>query len=371
MDVSPLLTIRQTPTKGRSAHSTLPLPSGTPVLHALPYALGVFPSHRKRLCAFLPCSLASPTERNVKKHAWVCGGMRKLKGWAKDRHIAGVLVLVLEVLAQAKMDAGSSPQEREEDDLLREELYAVLYSQKDGVKLPLCRATFEDVLALQSHLASWPASDLEDWTRHTPFLLSLFSTCAPGLLPAGWGLNEVLDLASKLESNGFGLFVGEENVATGLVGEKGKIRIGEGVRSEGRTKSRVCFARGVYPQASFFNHSCLPNAQADPLTALEIFKMPLEEGASEKEAVPLEYMRMVGLGRPLTFSIILLDGGVLPAGDEITISYVSVSLPRPTRRAQLASEYYFDCSCVRCEEEDRGRFKTSKKEKFIRSKSKR
>ncbi|KZO97657.1 hypothetical protein CALVIDRAFT_78055 [Calocera viscosa TUFC12733] len=386
MEISPLLTIRPTPTKGRSAHSTVPLPAGAQVLHCLPYALGVLPSHRKRLCAHLACSRTSPTyfltkcpaceaafycsttcrARNAQKHAWVCGGLRRLRGWAKDRHVAGVMGLVLEVLAQAKLDS-DLVQVEDEDDLLREELYAVIFPEKQGV--PLCRPTFSDVLVLQSHLSSWPASELEDWTRHAPFLLSLFSACPPELLPTGWGLTEILDLASKLESNGFGLFAGEENVATGFVSEGG-VRLYPEISSQGRGKSGVCFARGVYPQASFFNHSCAPNAQADPMTALELFKAPGLEVALEKEVVPLEHVRTLGLGRPLTFSIVLPEGEVLPAGEEITISYVSVSLPRPNRRAQLASEYHFDCSCERCEDEDRRKTKASKKEKISLKKSK-
>jgi len=123
----------------------------------------------------------------------------------------------------------------------------------------------------------------------------------------------------------------------------------------------VCFARGVYPHPSLLNHSCVPNAQADPMTALEVFRAPGEGVGLEKEAVPLEHIRTVGLGRPLMFSIALAEGDTLPAGEEVTISYVSVSLPRPNRRAQLSREYHFDCSCARCEEEDRGKAKSSKK----------
>ena len=63
--------VAQSPTAGRSIQISHPIPAraGTPVLDALPYALAVFHSHRKRLCACLPCSLAT----NASGFAYRCG----------------------------------------------------------------------------------------------------------------------------------------------------------------------------------------------------------------------------------------------------------------------------------------------------------
>ena len=41
----------------------------------------------------------------------------------------------------------------------------------------------------------------------------------------------------------------------------------------------------------------------------------------------------------------------LRAGEELTIMYVDPKLPRSERRRRLASNYFFHCSCGRCERE--------------------
>lgn len=38
----------------------------------------------------------------------------------------------------------------------------------------------------------------------------------------------------------------------------------------------------------------------------------------------------------------------LEVGDEVTIGYIDLALPRAERRRQLRSGYFFDCECARC-----------------------
>ncbi|EJU00643.1 hypothetical protein DACRYDRAFT_108715 [Dacryopinax primogenitus] len=386
MAPTPLLNIVHSPTKGRCIYPTTPLSSGAAVLHALPYALGVLPSHRKRLCAYLPCSLPTTSyyttscsgcgavfycsidckRGNEEKHSWICAGLRRLKGWAKDRHIAGMMVLVLEVLAQAKVDGSPCALEADADSELRAEAFRAVYSMEDAdVPVPVPdKPTFAQVLALQSHLSSWSAEDMRTWTQHTHFLHSLFSGCLPGLLPAEWGLGEVLDLVSKLESNSFGLFAGDSNPIRAVRSAAGKVElqpVGEGGRGRWTwtwTGRGLGLEQGqggpkhVLPEA--------PNLRADPLTAVELFACPslplaglshAQEEEGEEAAGEAEKIRTVGLGYPLSFTLIR----DVEEEEELTISYVSLDLPRARRRAVLSGEWYFDCGCGRCLEERRGR----------------
>jgi hypothetical protein len=49
----------------------------------------------------------------------------------------------------------------------------------------------------------------------------------------------------------------------------------------------------------------------------------------------------------------MLARGPIPAGSELTISYVDMKLPRAIRRQALRDGYGFWCECVRCEKEKR------------------
>jgi SET and MYND domain-containing protein len=72
---------------------------------------------------------------------------------------------------------------------------------------------------------------------------------------------------------------------------------------------------GLYPVAALINHSCAPNSVA-------VF-----EGT--------------------TVSIRALQH--IPAGEEISISYIEIGAPTLQRRATLAKHFFFVCHCPRCE----------------------
>jgi hypothetical protein len=74
---------------------------------------------------------------------------------------------------------------------------------------------------------------------------------------------------------------------------------------------------GVWPLASYFNHSCRPNACID------------------------------NCGRQIR--IVAIDG--IAAGVEVTIAYVDGCCPRRARREKLLRVYGFECSCARCLEQ--------------------
>ncbi|KAK0627916.1 SET domain-containing protein 5 [Immersiella caudata] len=80
--------------------------------------------------------------------------------------------------------------------------------------------------------------------------------------------------------------------------------------------SHESLSAGVFLTASRINHSCAPNAQ-------NIWN--------------------ASLGKITIHAVRDID-----ADSEITISYLEPFLPRPERRAKLASAFGFDCVCKRC-----------------------
>lgn len=84
----------------------------------------------------------------------------------------------------------------------------------------------------------------------------------------------------------------------------------------------IALGLGVYPDASFANHSCCPNA-------IQTFVYGI--------AGTLPAIRLT-----------VCDENGISAGDEICISYIDCSAVRPSRQKLLQDAYYFQCSCQRC-----------------------
>ncbi|KAJ3398146.1 hypothetical protein HDV05_002706, partial [Chytridiales sp. JEL 0842] len=112
----------------------------------------------------------------------------------------------------------------------------------------------------------------------------------------------VLHLISKIESNGFGVWV---------QGKKKK----ESVGAEDATG--CCVGRAVFPLASFFNHSCEPTC----------------------ECIQISITMTIRTLRPLK------------QGEELSISYINTLLPLASRRSILSQDYFFECGCTRCKRE--------------------
>ncbi|KAI8096151.1 uncharacterized protein BX664DRAFT_290861 [Halteromyces radiatus] len=74
---------------------------------------------------------------------------------------------------------------------------------------------------------------------------------------------------------------------------------------------------GIYPVASFFNHSCRPNAAAVFDGSLLIIKA-------------IEPIR---------------------SGEEITLAYIDIGRSRGYRQRNLRDRYFFTCDCVRCNDQ--------------------
>ncbi|KAJ1809614.1 hypothetical protein LPJ75_004356 [Coemansia sp. RSA 2598] len=79
-------------------------------------------------------------------------------------------------------------------------------------------------------------------------------------------------------------------------------------------QEKECVGFAIYPTAVYFNHSCAPN------------------------------VAKVRVGRALYFVSSRDVGG----GEELLVSYGSVSEPVAERRSRLREHFFFDCTCERC-----------------------
>ncbi|KAI9095951.1 hypothetical protein DFS34DRAFT_560979, partial [Phlyctochytrium arcticum] len=153
-----------------------------------------------------------------------------------------------------------------------------------------------DIAALESHYPAWPSEDTRDWKKTKNFVIRLCDDCGllkpedrvpPGPSSKGDATDFILNLISRIESNGFGLW---------------------------SPKKEQCMGRAVFPRASYFNHSCDPNAQC-----LQTQKQ-----------------------------MTITTRCAVAADESLTISYIDTNMPLQARRARLRNEYFFICMCERC-----------------------
>ncbi|KXS14656.1 hypothetical protein M427DRAFT_135584 [Gonapodya prolifera JEL478] len=181
---------------------------------------------------------------------------------------------------------------------------------------------FSSFLQLQSHLDSWPSSDVDDWRRSVRVLEKTLDACAlePPLVPVCPWTGDLDVPASEVDSGegGDGNLV---KARTFLTREDLLLHLVSAVESNAFgiwNAKQVCMGRAVYPWGSLFNHSCKPTCE------------PEQKGSI------------------LTF-VSLRN---LELGDPLTISYIPQHLPLAARREKLRADYYFQCQCERCTEEE-------------------
>ncbi|KAL1920247.1 uncharacterized protein VTP21DRAFT_1393 [Calcarisporiella thermophila] len=362
--------------KGRYAVATRDIRRGEVLFEANFYAASIFDSHRKRACAacvfysrksILPlrcrgcdqvyyCSIECARSAGVTtgieseeeapttigNHSTVCTSLRRLATTGKlDRHQKSVVKLVLLILARRAVDPSS----------------------------------YHAVESLQSHYEDWSEESKRDWERLRGFLEGM-------LIDIEW--ESFLNLVSKVESNGFGVYAYRKN-----------------------EEKLTCFGRAVFPSASYFNHSCRCNCEFrqaqgdeedddDDGKEKDGEKGEEEEGA-EKEREEIEKMEeahekekgesdisslphgdnnlsqpssdakliedtnnedlppptppsppLLPRGRSCQMTLIALTD--IPCHAELTIGYIDQAEEKPlaARRSQLLAEYYFLCRCDAC-----------------------
>ena len=99
---------------------------------------------------------------------------------------------------------------------------------------------------------------------------------------------------------------------------------------------------GVFPSASFFNHSCWPNCTAF---------YSKHSGMSELRNRTFVFLLLIFLWcdwRILTGEFFIRTIQDVAEGEELTINYVSIYLPQWKRNEQLMLQYEFTCRCAKC-----------------------
>lgn len=134
---------------------------------------------------------------------------------------------------------------------------------------------------------------------------------------SGVDVAEVASLLKKEQLNSYGVLV-PQRAAAAL-----RRRGGGGAASADEDGERLVLGSGIYHMASLVNHECLPNA-----ARFDAFDAP-------------------GPG-PGSTAVSLRALHDLPAGTEVTQSYVPLGWGLSTRRQQLQEVYGFTCCCPRC-----------------------
>ncbi|PKU65601.1 histone-lysine N-methyltransferase ASHR2 [Dendrobium catenatum] len=147
------------------------------------------------------------------------------------------------------------------------------------------------------HLLSLDGGDATPAQQEAIFLHSLLSPLT------GFSLQVTATLIAKDKRNAFGLM--------------------EPFRAEDAGERRVR-AYGIYPNASFFNHDCLPNA------------------------CRFDYLDRDGDGNTDIMVRAIHD---IPEGREVCLSYFPTNWGYKERQQRLMEDYGFQCICDRCEVE--------------------
>jgi hypothetical protein len=182
----------------------------------------------------------------------ICKALRKLATLKASAHEKSIIKILLVMLLRRRRETQKEKQKVSNDQQQQVSPSSTLLSSNLfwlSASLTPPEQTWEDVLQLQSHLYSWTPDMLSEWKKIQVFAIKIFEEsgllddqffkmedCKDGGGDAG---RAVLHLISKIESNGFGVWVSGKN----------------------DDSDAVCVGRAVFPLASFFNvrTSCREN----------------------------------------------------------------------------------------------------------------
>ncbi|KAJ3347485.1 hypothetical protein HDU83_002085, partial [Entophlyctis luteolus] len=323
-DVSDAWQVRATSAKGRHVVAVRTLPAGACVL-ALPraHAVAVLDAHRKRVCAHTACLARPPLhplacsrcplafycsqdcrDKDVPFHSLICDQIRRIAGTKASTHQKSIVRLVLHILAQRHLDSLKLKSEavneaydmgehvlvpmrelslgaadRSESQNRSESTVATADTTTwDFVQPPKADKIgheWSQVALLQSHYSEWQQDVRNDWRKLTSLTASILPEPLTRDLvrdireidgPLVTTVQEALmHLISKVESNGFGLWVAkrDKRPAVSTLPTERNDGIGSEVSSnmsdndhddaQERDSRGACVGRALYPAASFFN----------------------------------------------------------------------------------------------------------------------
>lgn len=260
---------------GRHAVSTQDISQNQVIMTTKAFSWSISDSYKKKLCA--KCLSVAPTFFSIKCS---CDQLYYCSEECMQSHDR--ICLLLRKLATLK----SPSHDKNVVKLLVMTLYNLfnLDSTLEGYNHPK---------NLQSHFDDWSGNDQKDWNKMKKFILPLLREADLESDP-----DEFMHWVSKIESNGFGIW-------------------GPG--------KDVCMGRAVFPEASYFNHSCKPNL------------------ACEQDGTVLRIVSLENIPKGIIPDLII--------GSQLFISYIDTNLPYQARQAKLWQDYYFKCICDKCEYE--------------------
>ncbi|ODN98455.1 protein lysine methyltransferase SET5 [Cryptococcus wingfieldii CBS 7118] len=103
---------------------------------------------------------------------------------------------------------------------------------------------------------------------------------------------------------------------------------------------------GLYALHAHLNHSCTPNIQ--------VRNLPKSYAPPSPSSLPCDLPPPLQKGDSFSNKLTILARQKIEQGEELTVSYVNVKMPRDERRKILREGYGFWCSCDRCEKEKEG-----------------
>lgn len=103
---------------------------------------------------------------------------------------------------------------------------------------------------------------------------------------------------------------------------------------------------GLYALHAHLNHSCEPNIQ--------VRNLPKSYTPPTQETLPVDLPPPIQAGDKVSNKLTILARHGIQPGEELTISYVNMKMPRDERRQALREGYGFWCACDRCVREKEG-----------------
>eukprot|EP01116_Phalansterium_solitarium_P024185 TRINITY_DN8782_c0_g1_i1.p1 TRINITY_DN8782_c0_g1~~TRINITY_DN8782_c0_g1_i1.p1 ORF type:complete len:486 (+),score=148.24 TRINITY_DN8782_c0_g1_i1:762-2219(+) len=275
--IFPLLRLETSETKGRFVVATTDLDIGQVVVEAEPYSSAVFPTFWERNChacfiqndnKLLSCAAC--------KRSWYCSKECQKSAWPVHKGECK--------LFQKHHPAGSRVPPTMYLVMLRALLRASA-ERKAAAKTagPTKTSDFDVLLSLQSHFEDRGEQRQAMYKELGGMVQRTMADEFPASLVAP---EDLAELFAKMDCNSFAIF----NTRT--------IQLGF----------------GLYPTASFFNHSCAPNV----IVSFDNARL---------------YMRTIAR---------------VPAGTELCFSYTDIHDPTFMRQAALQRSYFFQCRCSRC-----------------------
>lgn len=97
---------------------------------------------------------------------------------------------------------------------------------------------------------------------------------------------------------------------------------------------------GLYALHAHLNHSCEPNIQ--------VRNLPKSYTPPTPDTLPVDLPPPIRAGDKVSNKLTILARHGIQPGEELTISYVNMKMPRDERRQALREGYGFWCACGRC-----------------------